>query len=775
VPAARTTPGGSGRRTAPIAGLVALALLLGLTAWSVVALQPPAPAPAGAPAGSFSAERAFAHVQEIADEVHVAGSPANAEVADHLERQLTELGLDTRAQNAVGTYQASSGATEMARVRNVVGVLPGSEPTGRLFLVAHYDSVETGPGAADDASGVSSILETTRALSTGEPLRNDVVVVFTDAEEACLCGAEAFTSRHPLATDGGVVLNVEARGTGGPPVMFETSAGNADLARAFAVAAPHPVASSFAVEVYRALPNDTDFSVFLDDGRFTGLNSAFIDGSAAYHAPEDTPDRLDLGSVQASGDNLLAVVRELGAADLGPLQEPAERDATYFPVLDGLVRYPGSLVWPLAVASLAAVGVLVLVARARWVSSLPRTLGGAVLALVPLVLAPLAVQALWLGLVRLRPGYSSMLDPWRPGWFRVAAVALVVTVVLLWFVLLRRRLGGWSLIIGSLVWFAVLAAVLAHFAPGGSYLAALPAIAGAVAGVLTVLTASAVLRAVLAVLSGAVAVVVLAPTVALFFPALGLATGAAPSFVATLLALALLPAVELVLGAEGRGGAALVPASAALVTAVALVLALAVDGFDPRHPVPSQLVYALDADSGQAWWVSTENDPGEYTGRYVDRQGELPVDFPYLRGELALGDAEAADLTPPEVEVLGELESGGGRQVTVRITPQRDVRLLAFELVADGATVTGARVEGRDVAEEALGDDRLFITFHAPPEDGVEAVLTVDGDGPLRLRAMDGSDGLDGLPGFLPRPPDVSAAGTHSSDLVVVSETVPLD
>jgi hypothetical protein len=82
VPAARTTRGGAGRRTAPIAGLVALALLLGLTVWSVVALQPPAPAPAGAPAGSFSAARAFAHVQEIADGVHVAGSPANAEVAD---------------------------------------------------------------------------------------------------------------------------------------------------------------------------------------------------------------------------------------------------------------------------------------------------------------------------------------------------------------------------------------------------------------------------------------------------------------------------------------------------------------------------------------------------------------------------------------------------------------------------------------------------------------------------------------------------------------------
>ena len=60
-----------------------------------------------------------------------------------------------------------------------------------------------------------------------------------------------------------MVLNLEARGTGGPPIMFETSPGNAALAEAYAAAAPHPVASSVAVEVYRAMPNVTDFSVLM--------------------------------------------------------------------------------------------------------------------------------------------------------------------------------------------------------------------------------------------------------------------------------------------------------------------------------------------------------------------------------------------------------------------------------------------------------------------------------------------------------------------------------
>jgi hypothetical protein len=92
--------------------------------------------------------------------------------------------------------------------------------------------------------------------------RNDIVFVFTDGEEAGLLGAEAFAAEHPLAARGGVVLNVEARGTGGPVIMFETANGNASLVDVFAGAA-HPVGTSFAVEIYRILPNDTDFSVFL--------------------------------------------------------------------------------------------------------------------------------------------------------------------------------------------------------------------------------------------------------------------------------------------------------------------------------------------------------------------------------------------------------------------------------------------------------------------------------------------------------------------------------
>ncbi|TFV50285.1 M20/M25/M40 family metallo-hydrolase [Blastococcus sp. TF02A_35] len=756
-------------RPGRLAGLLTVAVLLALTAWTVVGLQPPDPRPADAPPTEFSAERAFEHVQRVAAGVHVTGSPESDEVVDGLVATLTGLGLDTRVQSAVGARQGSAGEVRMARARNVVAVLPGTDPTGRLYLMAHHDSVEAGPGAADDAAGVAALLESVRALTAGPAPRNDVVVVLTDAEEACLCGADAFVASHPLA-GGGVVLNFEARGTTGPPIMFETSLGNVDLAAVFADTAPHPVGSSFAVEVYRALPNDTDFSVLLDDGGFTGMNTAFIDGAAAYHTPQDTPERLDRASLQAMGDNALALARELGGRDLAALAAPAAGDATYFPLPGLLVRYPDSFVRPLAGAALVAVAGLALALRARAVSTFRRTAGSALLALVPLALGPLAAQGLWALLVAVRPGYASMLDPWRPGWFRLAAVSLVLAVVLLWYVLLRRRVGPAPLAAGALIWLAVVAVVLAAVAPGGSYLAAWPALVGGLTGIVATLTTSRVVRVLAALLTGAAAVLVLAPTAALFFPSLGLSQATTPSVVVVLAALALLPAVELLLPGPdqprpARLAAALVPVGALAVAAACALTGLSVDRFDAAHPVPSRLAYLLDADRGEARWVSTETTPGEWTGRFVDGPGTLGADYPYLAGrDVQTGPAEAVDLPAPEVAVVSDAVVGGLREITVRVTPRRDdVRLVDLELSVDGGTVVRGRIGGRAFPEGALGQERLRVTFHAPPAEGLQAAFTVDGEGAVRLRATDAGDGLSGLPGYQPRPEGVDVAGTHGA------------
>lgn len=753
-------------------GVVALILLI-LLAWGAVwSVQPPAPAPSSAPEGEFSAQRAQTVQKAISQEKHPTGTAANRTVRDYLVTQLTDLGLRPEIQDAVGAATTLSAGT-MARVSNITARIPGTEPTKTLFLVAHYDSAEASYGAGDDGTGTATLIETARALTTGPALRNDIVLLFTDAEEACLCGAEAFVNQNPLAQDGGVVLNFEARGGSGPAIMFETAKGNEALVDVYGSAVQNPVATSLAVEVYRLLPNDTDFSLFRDDGRFTGLNTAFIDSSRVYHSPQDDMAHVSSATLQHMGENALATTRALGAADLTTLAKPAADDASYFPVLGQLVRYPGWLVWPIAGAGLLSVIAAAVVAVRRRATGLGRLFAGFGLAVLPLAAIGLLAQPFWKLLVAIRPDYTQLSDPWHPDWLRVSLVALVFAVVLLWFALLRKRIGATALVIGGLMWLGVLGAVTAAFVPGGSYLVAIPAVVGGVGLILQLTLRWGWIGTVLA---AAVAVLILAPTVALFFPAMGLANPIAAALITAFLALAVLPALAWLFPNEPAPDAgearprwirrSLPPLAAVSVAVIAGGIGLAVDVPDAAHPIGVNVSYAMDADTGQAQWVRIGADPTGWSDALVDTKKDVSGDYPRLAGDTTVGKADAADLSAPDVTVESDETSGGDRVLTLRIASQRDARLL--ELVATDGEVVAATADGRKV--DIGGDGGFALAFHAPPAEGLEVVLTVKDS--VTLRVWDVTDGVDDMPGFVPRPDDVAVKPGHTSDLVVVARTV---
>jgi hypothetical protein len=216
--------------------------------------RPPRAITENAPSTVFSAERAMKHVVAFAQRPHPTGTAEHDRVRDYLVAQLRNLGLEPQIQSAtgVGTRYADAG-----RVQNILARMPGRNSGGSaVFLVAHYDSVEAGPGAADDGAGSAAILETVRALRAGAPLLHDVIVLFTDGEESDLLGAAAFVREHPWAKDVAMVLNFEARGTTGRSLMFETGLGNLDTVRVLRTV-PGVTAGSVFTTIYRTMPNDT--------------------------------------------------------------------------------------------------------------------------------------------------------------------------------------------------------------------------------------------------------------------------------------------------------------------------------------------------------------------------------------------------------------------------------------------------------------------------------------------------------------------------------------
>ncbi len=311
--------------------------------------QPPQALPAEAPPDVFSSARAMKHVEAIAQKPHPLGSAAEEPVRAYIMAELKALGFEPEIQQPGDSRpirSESESKPSRRDVRNIVARWRGSGSPGKkaLFLSAHYDSSDRGPGAGDDASGVAAILESLRAMKAGPPPERDVIILINDGEERGLFGADVFAKEHPWAKDVGVVLNFDARGNSGPSYMFETSDGNGWLIEQLARALPHPMATSLTMEVYRLMPNDTDLTIYKKQG-MAGLNFAFVGGLYAYHTSQDTPANLDRRTLQHQGENLLAMARHLVRLDLDDVRR---HDVVYCSVLQRfVVIYPMSWVRPL--------------------------------------------------------------------------------------------------------------------------------------------------------------------------------------------------------------------------------------------------------------------------------------------------------------------------------------------------------------------------------------------------------------------------------------------
>jgi hypothetical protein len=540
-----------GRLSTRVAAVLAVLLVAaGLAAWRQV---PPVPRPADAPSGAFSAERAFPVLEELVGDglPHPNGSPQNDVVRERILTAFRRIGYRPEVQEATVERRGRP-----FTVRNVVarlagdGAAPPGSDRSTVLLMSHYDSVPDGPGASDDGLSVAITLEVARLLRNDPPLRNNVLFLVTDAEEYGMLGARAFVAEHPRAAGIGVVVNLEARGTSGPSLMFETGTGTAWLAARMAGRLRHPATSSLMAAIYHLMPNDTDLTVFLQSGH-TGYNFAFIGDDQNYHTPRDDLAHVDRRSFQHQGENALALVRSLAAADLSALPEAGE--AVWFDFLGSfLVWWPLPLTLPLGLLALALSAWLLLRLQRRGGLSLGRALAGLGLALL---LIGLSFGAARLFAVAAR----------RAGWIVGSEASNPVAVVSgFWLAALLGILAGTWLIgrwergpgpaglawgIGAL--WALLALVAVLFFPMGSYLLLVPALLAALTGLVASLTPpgdpaldTALHRAALATLF--LAACLWLPYEFLFYQGLGLAptwfTALRAALVSVLAAPLLLPA-----------------------------------------------------------------------------------------------------------------------------------------------------------------------------------------------------------------------------------------
>ncbi|MGK7876947.1 MAG: M20/M25/M40 family metallo-hydrolase [Xenococcaceae cyanobacterium] len=721
------------------------------------------------------------HLEVIAQKSHPIGSPENAEVRNYIFKELAARGLNPEVQKTTVVNPRLGVPFPAGTVHNILARLPGTDKTKTILLAAHYDSVPTGPGASDDGAAVAALLETVRVLRAGSPLRNDVIFLFTDGEEAGLLGAKAFVDEHPWAKDMGVVLNFEARGNSGPSLMFETSSENGWLIQEFAKAALHPVANSLMYSIYKNLPNNTDLTIFKEAG-WAGLNFSYINGLIHYHTMTDSVENIDERSLQHHGSYALALTRHFGNLDL---QDTKARDAVYFDIFGSVfVHYSEAWVTPLTVfVVLLFVGVAILGLRRNQLT-FPGMALGFLAFLLSAISASVIVTLAWWSIRALHSEYRWIRtgDTYNSTLYMLGFVALTLAITSGLYVWFRKKISVPNLTVGAWLWWLLLMVLTSLYLPGASYLFAWPLLFSLLGLGFTFASrhrkSGLGKRFTVLSLCALPGIILLTPTIYLIFVALTLSKSGAVMVMVVLLLGLLIPHLCLM----AISNKWLLPAASILVSLGFIVAGSVTAGFDANHPKPNSIFYGLNADTGQAIWASTDEKPDEWTSQFLSaapEKGTLAEYLPMAHRQFLKSQAPLAPLAAPKLEPIGDEVSDGVRTLHLRITSPRQGRIMRIYVDSNtevlAAAVNGKRIGKNDTPTHIEPGERWGLNYFALPKEGIELTLAVNSSQPLEIRAVTQSDGLAEIPGisFRTRPNDMmpNPFGFGVSDSTLVSKS----
>jgi hypothetical protein len=762
-----------------VLALIGMALLLALT---LTSYRLPQPQGTEASPSVFSATRAQALLQELVGDgvPHPIGSPANGRLRANIVRRLSALGYATELQS--GTVCNGDGTC--GSPVNIIATLRGtSTAAGAVLLVAHYDSVPAGPGAADDGGGVAGVLEIARILAgrptAGRPAAlHPVILLITDGEEAGLLGALLFVRDHPLAKLVSAAVNWDARGTSGSSLMFETGSANTWLMGLFAANIARPMTNSLYYVVYKQLENDTDFTVFKAAG-YQGFNFAFIGNVGRYHTPLDDAAHTDPGSLQQQGDNALSALSALtGAAG----RQPPMAESVFFDVYARtLIAWPSGYTLPAALLSLLLLLAEAVVMLRRAAVTVPQVLWGGLGTLVMLA----AGLALCVGILALTivagkvpplSGGSWIAHP-VPMHAASAAIALASAgLVSAW---ASRRAGFWGFWVAAALLSASLSIAGAVWVPGAVFVPLIAALAAGFA-VLPCIASwakskippqwAAELAALLPLLVFFGAAL---PMLQFLYMALG-----SPAWPISTLALGLGGAALLpLLALSSKGARSAVTALAAACVVGGTLLTFCLPTYSADWPQRIDLEYWLDADTGQShYFVRCDSERLPASLAAAAHFDSVP--HPRFPGSGALGFVAAAPtlaLPSPELTLISSTP-GKTTRFTVHLASARAApeALVVFPASAKIASIDVA-AQNRSVRAKLhrLSAGATLLDFVGLPAEGMDFSFDAAGPASLNVQVFDQSYDFSGGANLQrARTPD--AASSQDGDITVVHRTVSL-
>jgi len=666
------------------ATILSASFLLAVICWIFITMMPQWISKEKRPLSVFSVKRALLHVAKISEQPHYVGAINHEITANYLLSELQKLGLETSIQE--GTTLSDWG--NLVYSKNILARIKGTQNSKALLLLSHYDSAphSSSHGAADNAVGVATILEGLRTfIHNTTPHKNDIIILFSDAEELGLNGAALFVTQSGWANDTGLVINFEARGTAGPSYMLmEVNSGNAKMVRGFAQAAPkYPVANSLMYSIYKMLPNDTDLTVFRKYGQIQGFNFAFIDDHFNYHTRQDDIAHLDHRSLAHQGSYLMPLLSHFSNSDLSNMT--AKEDLVYFSTPVSFISYPFEWVWLMLIVASVLFVFFIFIGigkRALIPAEIAKgfgyfigaLLGGGILGFFG-----------WKLLLAIYPQYTDILQGFTYNGHTYIFAFIFLSLAAAFLCYSKRTsdnvLASWS--VAPIAIWLIINLLVAIYLPGAGFLI-IPVFSALVMLAYFVLTQKS--NSYFNLFFSIPPLVILAPLIWMLPIGLGLKMLFASTLLSVLLFGLLLP----VFGAFAKKR--IISLVMLLIAIGFLTFAQIRSGYEVHTARPNSLVYVFDSDINQARWATYDRDLDDWTAKYLGNNpgnasalNKNPLFSKYNTAFTFSSPAPEIDLPSPTIDFLRDSVIGTQRHFKIRISPNRKVN--RYDIFADDKLV----------------------------------------------------------------------------------------
>ena len=693
-----------------------------------------------APLSDFSVKRAVEHIDVIAEKPHFVGSEAHSDVEIYLQKELRELGLSPEIQE--GTTLSDWG--NLVKSRNIIAKIKGTNNSKALMLLSHYDSAphSYSHGAADNATGVATILEGVRAyLHNKTSHKNDIIILFSDAEELGLNGAALFATNN-WAKEVGLVLNFEARGTAGPSYMLmEVNDGNAAMIKEFAAAkTKYPASNSLMYSIYKMLPNDTDLTVFREQAKIPGFNFAFIDDHYNYHTAQDDSQHLSHNSVAHQGSYLMPLLNHFSNADLKA--QNSSDDDVYFNTPFFFFHY--SFSWNYVLVGITSVIFLFLlfVGLGKRVLSGYEIGKGFIILIATLLVVGLSSFLLWRFILAIYPEYSEILQgfTYNGHSYIVAFIALSIAIAFLFYAHAKSETTIINYSVAPITLWLLVNLGLAIFLPGAGFFIIPVFFALIMFGFFVINQKS---NLIINLLSAVPALVILVPFVVLFPIGLGLKILFGAAILALLVFVLILP----LLGSFTHKW--LWSAGLFFVAFGAMMHAHMKSGFGDATAKPNSMLYVYNVEMDKAIWASYDKILDDWTKIYITDTvpnprflNDYPLFSKYNSGIVYTSDALVRNIPEPTIYFEKDSIVGNNRFLKIRITPNRRINridIFANENIefrnfkANSASALGQK------GEVYPRNGKKIISYYVVDNDPLLLEFTVNKETVLDMSMMESS------------------------------------